>query len=194
MWSTAHDGMSDFHSLAERLGFSFCRYLFLKKTCLLFDNCLTFDSLFRPIRQVFFFYVACLEEQQQGKNIQYCHFPQAFQRQSFATAINIRYRECCAHFLTFHLCLFFSLCFFFFFGLTQSVKTSSLPSTQEKSLSQCQKCQPPNLTAALPQCEPSPLHFSAVLRFSSAGCTEALCFFPLGHCRYIFIVSECVLL
>lgn len=28
---TAHDGMSDFHSLAERLGFSFCRYLFKRK-------------------------------------------------------------------------------------------------------------------------------------------------------------------
>lgn len=139
--------------------------------------------------KVFFFtfYVGHLVERQQVRNIQRCHFPQAFQRRSFTTAINIRYHKCCAHFFL----LFVFIFLFFFCGLTQSAETSSLPSelNWRKITFQCQKCQPPNLTAALPRCEPSTLHFSAVLRISSAGSASLLCFLPLGHCRYILLYS-----
>lgn len=174
---------------SKRLGFSFCRYLFKRKhvCCLITAWHLTVFSD-QSDEFFLFFYVGRLEEQQQGKNIQYCHFPQAFQRQSLATAINIRY-ECCAHFFSLSFVFIF---LFFFFGLTQSAETSSLPSelnSRKKSLSSVKSV---NHLTLLQRCHIVNLLLStslAVLRISSAGCTEALCFFPLGHCRYIFLYS-----
>lgn len=72
---------------------------------------------------------------------QCCHFPQAFQRQAFSTAINIRYRECCAHSFPFYLCLFFFSRSFW----TNPVGRDLIATirAQEKSLSGVKKSQPP---------------------------------------------------
>lgn len=69
--SAVHDGMSDFQSV-WKVTLSLLLVSFERKTCSLFDNCLTFDSLLRPIRRCFFhiylyIYVGHLEERQQGK-------------------------------------------------------------------------------------------------------------------------------
>lgn len=140
----------------------------------------------------FIFYVGRLEEKQQGKNIQYCHFPQGFQRQDFATAINIRYHGCCSRFFSF-ICVYFSL--FFFWSNTvcrdliarirAELKKNHFPvSKVSTTLTLLQNCHNVNL-----------LLFTS-LQFSEPAQLAALkhsVLFSVGHCRYIFL-SECVLL
>lgn len=156
----------------------------------MFDNCLTFDSLLRPIRQGFFFLFFMLAIWWSGnkeKTYSNVTFLKPF-KGGLSPQLSTSDTTSAVLIFSFYLCLFFSS---FFGGLTQSAETSSLPSelNWRKITFQCQKCQPPNLTAALPRCEPSTLHFSAVLRISSAGSASLLCFLPLGHCRYILLYS-----
>lgn len=156
----------------------------------MFDNCLTFDSLLRPIRQGFvFFMLAIWRSGNKEKTYSNVTFLKPFKGGLSPQLSTSDTTSAVLIFFPF-ICVYFSLSFFFF-GLTQSAETSSLPSdlNSRKITFQCQKCQPPNLIAASPQCEPSTLHFSAVLTISSAGCASALCFLPLGHCRYISLYS-----
>lgn len=129
---------------------------FLKKTCLPFDNSLTFDSLFRPISQRWLFFFLMLPVSRSstwGKTS--CHSPQAYQRQLFTTPINIRY--CAAIPVLFTSFIFI---YFIFFLLNQSSETSSLtselnPDGMKWPTFQCQRVAGdslrPNLLPVLPE-------------------------------------------
>jgi len=185
--------MSDFYSLAERLGFSFCRFLFKRKHagCLITAWHLTVFSDQSDTFSVLFFFV-CWPSRRAAtrKKHTLLSFSSSLSKAVFRHSFQHQIPRVLCSFFPFHLCLFFS---FLFLGITQSA--SSLPSelNSRKNTFRCQTCQTPNLIAAPPHTlllSTPPLHFFTVLRISSAGCTEALCFFlPLGLCRYIFLYS-----
>lgn len=193
-------------SLSERLRFPFCWYLLKGKhvRCLITVWHLTvFSDQSDVVFHIYLYiYVGHLEERQQGKKKQCCHFPQAFQRQAFSTAINIRYRECCAHSFPFYLCLFFPLVLS---GQTQSAGTSSLPSELKKNhfpvsknVNRPKVRRRVNWTvesnwkrlrisseSPLLRHEIVNLHLCTYRHFShSARCSPPP---PLGHCHYIFL-------
>lgn len=121
-------------SLSERLRFPFCWYLLKGKhvRCLITVWHLTVFSDQSDAAFFIYIYIFMLAIWRNGNKEKKhcCHFPQAFQRQAFSTAINIRYRECCAHSFPFYLCLFFPL---ILSGQTQSEGTTWLPSELKKN-------------------------------------------------------------
>lgn len=196
--------MSDFQSI-WKVTLSLLLVPFERKTCSPFDNCLTFDSLLRPIRRCCFFfiyiYVGHLEERQHGRQNkkQCCHFPQTFQRQAFSTAINIRYHKCCAHSFPFYLLFIFSLRRFWTnpvlwepIATSRAQEKKSFPVSKNVNRPKVRQRvnwtiesnrQAPRISSErpLPHCEIVNL-LLYTWHFSESACSP-----PLGHCRYIFL-------
>lgn len=188
--SAAHDGMSDFQSI-WKVTLSLLLVSFERKTCSPFDNCLTFDSLLRPIRRCcFFWYIFMLAIWRNGnkedkiKN-SVVTFLKPFKGKLSAQLSTSDTTSAVLILSPFICCLFFLS----FSGQTQSAGTSSLPAQlKKKMLSGVKKCQPPKgpaksqldywkqlegashliwkASSTLRDREPSPLH-SAFLRIGS---------------------------
>lgn len=179
--------MSDFHSLAERLGFSFCWYLFKRKhvCCLITAWHLTVFS----DQSDKFFHFLCWPSGGAATRKKHTAL-------SLSSSLSkAGFRHSYQHQIPRVLCWFFSfICVYFslFFTLTQSAETSSLRSqlNSRKITFQCQKCQPPNLLADLPQCEPSPS--PPLCSFTEPAQPAALkrsVLFSVGHCRHCLLYT-----
>lgn len=157
---------------------------------------MTFDSLLRPIKQVlsFFFMSAIWRSGNKEKTYTMSLSSSLSARLSFSAAINIRYGECVLVFFPL-LFVFISLPFWTN-PVCRDLIASIRAGAQEKSLSSVESVNHLTLTAALPQREPSPLHFPALLQ----NRLRWLCFYCSVSSLWgivaisVFIVSECVLL
>lgn len=142
--SAAHDGMSDFQSI-WKVTLSLLLVSFERKTCSPFDNCLTFDSLLRPIRRCCFFfiyiYVGHLEGRQHGRENKknpknsVVTFLKPFKGKLSAQLWTSDTTSAVLTLSPFICCLFFLS----FSGQTQSSGTSSLPEVKKKNAFRCQK-------------------------------------------------------
>lgn len=165
--------MSDFHSLAERLGFSFCRYLFKRKhvCCLISAWHLTIFS--DQSDNFFYFFMLAVWRSNEEKTYSIVIFLKAFKGRilpQLSTSDTTGAVPVCFSFI----CVYFSL----FFGGSNTVcwdLIAAIRAELEKNHFPVSKVSTTlTLLQNLPHCEPSPLHFSAVFRTGSAGCTEAL--------------------
>lgn len=186
--------MSDFHSLAERLGFSFCRYLFKRKhvCCLISAWHLTIFS----DQSDTFFYFLCWPSGGAATRKKHTalSFSSRLSKAGFCYSYQHQIPRVLCSFFSF-ICVYLSLFFFFFWSNTvcwdliatirAEVKKNHFPvSKVSTTLTLLQNYHNLNL-----------LLFTS-LQFSEPAQLAALkhsVLFSVGHCRYIFL-SECVLL